>query len=160
MDGRKIALGSDRRGFQVKQRLIGFLREHGYETVDCGPDDEKVPVDYPIYGERVGNLVASGECAFGVVVCATGIGIMIAANKVHGVRCGIAYSDDVARLMREHNDANVIAFGQDHMDYPDIENRLRIFLTTAFQGGYHVSRIEQISDLERGVPIHQTPIMK
>ena len=155
----RIAIGSDRRGFDVKKRLVSFLSDMGNDVVDCGPEDDRWPVDYPIYGERVGNLVSSGDCKYGIVICATGTGIMIAANKVKGIRCGIGYSDDVTRLMREHNDANVIAFGQDHMDYDDIENRVRIFLVTKFLGGYHISRIKQLSDIENGVEIHQTPFL-
>jgi ribose 5-phosphate isomerase B len=84
---------------------------------------------------------------------------MIAANKVKGVRCGIAYTDAVARLMREHNDANVIAFGQDQMEYEDIEKRLGIFLNTDFLGGYHCSRINQINNIESDKPIAQSEII-
>ena len=144
----KIALGSDRRGMDYKNRLKGFLQAHGYETVDCGTNMDK-PVDYPIYAQRVGKLVASKECDFGVVVCATGIGICMAANKVEGIRCGIAYTDDVARLMREHNDANVICFGQNHMEYADCERRLGIFLGAAFAGDYHNIRIKQMGVLDK-----------
>lgn len=152
----KIAVGSDRRGFDYKYMVIKHLQKMGYEVIDVGPYDDKYPVDYPIYGEKVGLLVASKECRFGILVCATGIGIMIASNKVHGVRCGIAYNDDVARLMREHNNANVIAFGQDHMDYYDVERRIDIFLKTEFLGDYHVSRIREITDIENGKEIKQS----
>ena len=157
--GLRIAIGSDRRGFACKEKLIGHIIELGYEAVDVGPYDGELPVDYPIYGEKVGRLVARGDCDFGAVVCATGIGIMIAANKVDGVRCGMAYADDVAQLMREHNDANVIAFGQDHMRYSDIERRLDIFLGTSFLGGYHVARVQQLADIEKGMPITQSPFL-
>lgn len=156
----RIAIGSDRRGFDYKSRLIEHLREAGHEPVDVGPFDDALPVDYPIYAQKVGELVASGECERGVVVCATGIGVMIAANKVRGVRCGMAYTDDVARLMREHNDANVVAFGQDQMAYDDVERRLDIFLESPFAAGYHCSRIKQLADIEEGVPISQTPMQR
>lgn len=153
-----IALGSDRRGFQSKTKLIKYLNDNGYETIDVGPYDEDFPVDYPIYGEKVGEEVISGKAQYGVVICATGIGIMIAANKVKGIRCGMAYTDDVARLMREHNNANVIAFGQDHMEYQDMVNRLNIFLSTPFSAGYHCTRIQQLKDIEEGKEIKQTPL--
>ena len=153
----KIAIGSDRRGYDYKVALVKMLKELGYEIKDVGPYDDRYPVDYPIYGEKVGQEVAAGRCRYGVVVCATGIGIMMAANKVKGVRCGIAYTDDVARLMREHNDANVIAFGQSQMALEDVKRRLRIFLQTDFAGGYHRTRIKQLSDMECDIPITQTP---
>lgn len=156
----RIALGSDRRGFATKEKLLRHLEAKGVETLDFGPYTDADPVDYPIYGELVGGAVTSGECDFGVVVCATGIGIMIAANKVKGVRCGMAYTDEVARFMREHNDANVVAFGQDQMAYEDIERRLDIFLKSDFAGGYHCSRVQQLSDIENGLPIEQTPMAR
>lgn len=159
MEKMRIAIGSDRRGFACKTKLIKVLQKWGCEVVDVGPYNDSLPVDYPIYGEKVGNLVSTEECRYGVVICATGIGIMIAANKVQGIRCGMAYSDEVAKLMREHNDANVIAFGQDHMQYEDIEKRLEIFLNTDFLGGYHCARIHQLQCLEQGIAIEQSPIM-
>lgn len=155
-----IALGSDRRGFEAKEKLIRHLQKSGYEIVDVGPYDSSLPVDYPIYGEKVGRAVAARKARFGVVICATGNGILMAANKVNGIRCGMGYDDDVARLMREHNNANVICFGQDYMEYDDIERRLDIFLHTDFIGDYHISRVQQLSDIENGVSITQTPMKK
>ena len=154
-----IALGSDRRGFLYKQRLIEFLKQKGYEILDVGPYDDDIPYDYPIYGEKVGKAVAKGDAVFGVVVCGTGIGISIAANKVKGVRCGMAYDDEVAAWMRKHNDANVIGFGQDYMKYEDVEKRLEIFLNTAFLGDYHISRIQQIADIEQEKEIKQSSVL-
>jgi ribose 5-phosphate isomerase B len=152
----KIAIGSDRRGFDYKSKLTKYLKKNGYEVLDVGPYDDKLPVDYPIYGQKVGIEVAAGNCEFGVVICATGNGIMIAANKVKGVRCGMGYDDDVASLLRKHNDANVIAFGQNHMKYEDVEKRLNIFLHTDFLSDYHCARIEQISKIEDNKPIKQS----
>lgn len=156
----KIALGSDRRGFLAKQKLIAHLKENGYEILDVGPYDSSIPVDYPIYGEKVGIAVTGGEADFGVVICATGNGILMAANKVKGVRCGMGYGNEVAALMREHNNANVICFGQDYMEYEDIQRRLDIFLHTDFLGDYHCSRVQQLADIENGRPIEQTPVKK
>ena len=85
----KIAIGSDRQGFTYKTKIIEHLRSKNYEVVDVGPYNDEFPVDYPVYGEKVGLLVASAECEKGIVICATGVGIMIACNKVKGVRCGI-----------------------------------------------------------------------
>lgn len=152
----KIAIGSDRKGFEYKKEIINYLNKNSYETVDVGPFDDYYPVDYPIYGEAVGKKVANNECDKGIVICATGIGIMIACNKVKGVRCGMAYNDEVARLMREHNDANVIAFGQNQMKLDDVIRRIDIFLHTDFLADYHCTRIQQITDIENEKEIHQS----
>lgn len=154
----KIAIGNDRNGILYKQKLKAHLETLGHQVIDCGTNED-IPADYPVYGEIVGKLVSDGECDRGIVICATGVGICIAANKVKGVRAMTAYEDNVARLMRAHNDANVIAFGQDYMAYEDVERRVDIFLSTSFGGGYHLSRVQQITDIENGKPIHQTPIL-
>lgn len=154
----KIAIGNDRNGIGYKRRLTEHLKALGHEVVNCGTDED-FPADYPVHGERVGRLVAGGACDRGIVICATGIGICISADKVKGIRAGMAYNDDVARLMRVHNDANVIAFGQDFMSYEDVERRTDIFLTTDFAGSYHSTRVQQIRDIEEGKPICQTPVM-
>lgn len=158
VDGMKIAIGNDRNGIAYKRRLVKHLEILGYEVVNCGTDED-FPADYPVHGERVGRLVSTGECDRGIVICATGIGICISADKIKGVRAGIAYNDDIARLMRVHNNANVIAFGQDFMTYDEVEKRTDIFLTTNFAGGYHCTRVQQICDIESDKPIKQTPII-
>ena len=92
--------------------------------------------------------VASGNSNFGIVICTSGEGIAMAANKVDGVRCGIAYNDEVAKLMRQHNDANVIAFGQKFMSYDDVERRVHIFLETEFEGGRHQNRVDMLNKIK------------
>lgn len=154
----KIAIGNDRNGINYKNRLVEHLESIGHIVVNCGTD-ENFPADYPVHGERVGRLVADGKCDRGIVICATGIGICLAAGKVKGIRAGMAYADDVAKLMRVHNNANVIGFGQDFMTYEEVERRLDIFLNTAYAGGYHETRIQQICDIEENKAIMQTPIM-
>ena len=154
----KIAIGNDRNGIDYKRRLTAHLESHGHTVINCGTNED-FPADYPVHGERVGRLVASGECDRGIVICATGIGICMSADKVKGIRAGMAYNDDVARLMRVHNDANVVGFGQDFMTYEEVVKRTDIFLTTDFAGGYHCTRIQQIRDIEKNKPIAQTPIM-
>ena len=154
----RIAIGNDRNGIDYKNRLTAHLESLGHSVENCGTDED-FPADYPVHGERVGRLVVSGVCDCGIVICATGIGICMSADKVRGVRAGMAYNDDVARLMRVHNDANVIAFGQDYMSYEEVERRTDIFLTTEFAGGYHCTRINQIRDIEQDKPIAQTPII-
>lgn len=154
-----IAIGSDRRGFLYKSKLIVFLKNNGYVVVDVGPYNEKLPYDYPIYGEKVGKLVANKKAKYGIVICGTGIGIALAANKVKGVRCGIAYDDEVAAWMRKHNDANVIGFGQDFMPYKSVEKRVKIFLTTDFLGDYHRHRIKQLKQIENNERLTQSKVV-
>ncbi len=144
----KIAIGSDHAGYKLKQAIKKHLLQKGYEVLDVGTDDGTTSVDYPIYGEKAARAVASKEADFGVVVCGSAIGISIAANKVKGIRCGIAYNDEVASLMREHNDANMIAFGEREMDENDVLRRLDLFLTTPFAGGRHLRRVEELDQIE------------
>ena len=103
----KIAIGSDHGGVDQKDEVVKHLKEKGYEVVDVGTNSHD-SCHYPVYGAEVGKLVASKKCDFGIVICTSGEGIAIAANKIKGVRCGIGYNDEVSRLMRKHNDANVI----------------------------------------------------
>lgn len=154
----KIAIGADRRGFEYKERLVQYLKRNDYEVQDVGTYDS-IPCDSPVFAADVGKLVVSGECDYGVLICATGTGISIAANKVKGVMCGIGYDDEVTKKMREHNDANVIAFGASHMEYKDVERRLGIFLKTDFIGLHHLLRVNQIKDLEEGKTITQSPLI-
>ena len=105
-----IAIGSDHGGFALKEQVVVFLKEKGYEVKDLGCYSLD-SVDYPAYGHAVGKAVASGECEYGIVICTTGIGISIAANKVPGVRCALCSEPHSARMTREHNNANVLAMG-------------------------------------------------
>lgn len=155
----KIAFGCDRNGLDYKNRLIEHVKRLKYEVIDVGTR-EFVPCDSPYYASKVAELVASHECDYGVLLCGTSTGMAIAANKFKGIMCGVGYSDEVTRLMREHNNANVIAFGQDHMGYKDVQKRLDIFLTTSFSGLEHqAARIHQIQDIEEGKTIELTPIL-
>ena len=144
----KIAVGSDHGGLEYKNAIAAHLKENGYEVIDVGTYSLD-SCHYPLFGAEVARKVSSGECQFGVVVCTSGEGISMAANKIKGVRCGIAYNDDVARLMRQHNDANVISFGQKFMELKDVLRRVDIFLNTEFEGGRHLTRVEMINDLEK-----------
>ncbi len=141
----RIAIGSDHAGFLAKEEVVKFLKQEGYEVEDVGTYS-KDSCDYPIFGRKVGELVASKNCEFGVVICSSGEGIMMAANKVKGIRCGIAYNDQTAELLRQHNDANVISFGANFMDIDDIKRRLKIFLNTDFLGERHLRRVNLIEE--------------
>ena len=144
----KIAIGSDHGGYEYKEAVKAHLEAQGHEVVDVGTNSLE-SCHYPLYGAEVGRKVGSGECDYGVVICTSGEGISIAANKIKGVRCGIAYNDDVARLMRQHNDANVISFGQKFMELEDVLRRVDIFLSTEFEGGRHQTRVDMIKNLEK-----------
>ena len=144
----RIAIGSDHGGYDQKQEVIKHLKNKGYEVIDVGTDS-KESCHYPVYGAAVARSVASKESDFGIVICTSGEGIAIAANKIKGVRCGIGYNDEVSKLMRQHNDANVIAFGAKFMDTKDVIRRIDIFLSTEFEGGRHQTRVDLISDLEK-----------
>lgn len=144
----KISLGSDHGGLEYKNEIAKHLKEKGYEVIDCGTFTSD-SCHYPIFGKEAALKVASGECDFGIVVCTSGEGICIAANKVKGIRCGLGYNDEVSRLMRQHNDANMIAFGQKFMSLEDVLRRVDIFLSTDFEGGRHQTRVELIKDIEK-----------
>lgn len=143
----KIAVGSDHGGLEYKTAIAEHLKQKGFEVIDVGTYT-KDSCHYPLFGAEVGRKVASKECDFGVVVCTSGEGISIAANKIKGVRCGLCYNDEVARLMRQHNNANVIAFGQKFTKLEDVLRQVDIFLSTEFEGGRHQTRVDLISSLE------------
>jgi len=139
----KISIGSDHAGFAYKEEIKKYLVSKGYEVIDCGTYSTD-SCDYPIYAKAAAEKVASGEAKYGVLVCSSAEGIMIAANKVKGIRAGIGYNDDVSRLMRQHNNANMIAFAQNFMKLEDVFHRVDIFLETEFEGGRHERRVNEI----------------
>ena len=139
----KISIGSDHAGYNYKQEIIKYLEGKGHTVIDCGTNSLD-SCDYPIFGRAAAEKVANKEVDFGILVCSSGEGIMMTANKVKGVRAGLAYNDDVARLMRQHNDANMIAFGQSFMDLEDVLRRVDIFLKTEHEGGRHARRVSEI----------------
>ncbi len=140
----RIALGADHAGFELKERLKAHLREQGHEALDLGTNSTE-SVDYPDFGRAVGKAVAEGRADRGVLACGTGIGIAIAANKVKGVRAGVPNDLFATRLMREHNDANVIAFGARQTAAPLAEAMLDLFLETPFAGGRHERRVKKLN---------------
>lgn len=144
----KLAIGCDHGGFASKELLVKHLKELGHEVIDVGCFSTD-SVNYAEFGIKCAELVSSKTCEYGIVICTSGEGISMAANKVCGVRCGIAYNDEVAKLMRLHNDANVISFGAKFMPIEDIIRRTDIFLSTKFEGGRHVARVETINNYKK-----------
>jgi len=145
----RIAVGSDHAGFPLKEAVRVELQRLGHEVVDVGTDSATVSVDYPDYSIPVAERVARGEVDRGVVVCATGIGVSIAANKVNGARASVVTSDETARLTRQDNDSNVLALGAKTV--PSVEDALRwlrVWLETPFAGGRHARRVDEIRAYE------------
>ena len=143
-----IALGSDHGGFAMKQVVIKHLEERGIEYKDFGTYNTD-SCDYPIFGKAAAEAVASGECEKGIVICTTGIGISVVANKVKGVRCALCSEPHSARLTREHNDANVLAMGGALIGPDMAVDIVDTFLDTPFSGlEKHSRRIGEISDME------------
>ena len=142
----KIAVAADHGGYKLKEKVKEHLLERGIEVEDLGTHSEE-SVDYPIYGKLCGEAVASGQADLGVVVCGTGIGISIAANKVHGIRCGLCTSVEMAHLTKQHNNANILALGGRTTGE---ELAMEIFdewLDTQYEGGRHQRRVEMLDNL-------------
>lgn len=140
----RIAVGADHAGFELKERLKEYLQATGHDVLDLGTDST-ASVDYPDFGFAVARAVGSGEADRGVVVCGTGIGIAMAANRLPGVRAGVARDLFETQLMREHNDANVIGFGARITAFPLAEAMLDVFLSTPFAGGRHKERVDKLT---------------
>ena len=143
----KIGIASDHGGFELKEYLKEYLKRSGIEVSDFGTNSEE-PVDYPIYGERCARAVANGEVERGVVCCGTGIGISIAANKVAGIRCALCTDVNMARLSRQHNNANVLALGGRTTSKEEAQKILDAWLITEFEGGRHQRRIDMIDNIK------------
>ena len=141
-----IALASDHGGFRLKEQIKEHLEARGLDTKDLGTHSED-SVDYPIFGQKCGEAVASGEADLGIVVCGTGIGISIAANKVKGVRCGLCTSVEMAKLTKQHNNANILALGG-RTTAPELAMEIvDAWLDTEFEGGRHQRRVDMLDNM-------------
>jgi ribose 5-phosphate isomerase B len=143
----KVAVGCDHGGFILKESVVSTLERLGAEVVDLGCYDES-SVDYPVYGEKVARSVASGECALGVIMCGTGIGISIAANKVRGVRAAVVTNTYMAKLTKNHNNANIIALGGRVISPDEAAAIVEAWYTAEYEGGRHQRRLDMISAIE------------
>ncbi|MEE1199523.1 MAG: ribose 5-phosphate isomerase B [Christensenellales bacterium] len=143
----RIAIGNDHAGVELKRQLVVWLEKHGYEVVNFGTDSPE-STDYPVYAEKVAKAVTSGTCDRGILICGTGIGISIAANKLKGVRCALCADTCSAALTRLHNDANILAMGARIIGAALAESIVETFLTTEFMGAHHRNRIDMIAQLE------------
>jgi ribose 5-phosphate isomerase B len=145
----RIAVGSDHAGYELKSELAPALEADGHEVVDVGTDSEE-STDYPIYAAAAARMVAEGEADRAVLVCGSGVGVSIVANKVDGVRAVNAHDPDEAEMSRRHNDANVLALGGRRLAKDEADEIVERFLATDFEGGRHARRVDQITDVERG----------
>lgn len=143
----RISIASDHAGFEQKQELAAYLTSCGHDVVDCGPaSDDRV--DYPDFAALVAHDVADGSAEYGVLVCGTGIGMAVAANKIHGIRAVNVINTQFAELAREHNNANVVTLSGRFVELDENKRILDTFLSTAFGGGRHAGRVEKIMALE------------
>ncbi len=143
----KIAIGSDHAGFENKEKLKKTLDELGVEYEDCGTNSIE-SVDYPVFAKKVAEKVASGEVEQGILVCGSGNGMQIAANKVRGIRAALAWNEETAKLARQHNDANILSLPARMVSDEEAAKIVKSFLNAEFEGGRHARRVEEISEME------------
>ncbi|PWB68649.1 ribose 5-phosphate isomerase B [candidate division GN15 bacterium] len=144
----KVAIGADHKGFDYKEKIKAILKGLGIEVTDFGTTSHD-SVDYPDYGLKVAHAVADGSANYGITVCWTGNGMNIAANKVKGIRSGLALNPEMAVLARQHNDVNVLAIASKYVPETDLDLIVRAFLQTQFEGGRHIPRVDKIKSEER-----------
>jgi ribose 5-phosphate isomerase B len=144
----KIALAADHAGYEEKEKIKGTLDDLGVEYADMGTNSCD-SVDYPDYARKVGEAVASGEYEQGLLVCGSGTGMAIAANKVPGVRAAVAWNADIARLAREHNDANVLSLAARFSSQDEMDKIVRAWFDAHFDGGRHATRVDKIKQIEK-----------
>lgn len=143
-----IAFGNDHSAVELKKELIPYIESKGYKVVNLGTD-ETASVDYPVYGEKVARYVAEGKADFGIAVCGTGLGISLAANKVHGIRACVCSEPYTAKYSRLHNNCNVLCFGARVIGPELAKMIIDEFLGTEFEGGRHARRVDMIMAIER-----------
>ena len=143
----KIAIGSDHAGFDAKEEVKRYIESLGHEVNDVGTYDRE-RTDYPDYAHKVTRLVTGGQAERGILVCGTGIGVCIAANKVRGIRAALPYSVETARLARAHNDTNVLCLGGRTMTRAQREEMTKVWLETPFEGGRHAKRIDKLEEAD------------
>ena len=145
----KISVGTDHRGLEQKRMVTKIAEELGHAVVDQGTNSSE-SCDYPDIAKTVGSSVASGETDRGILICGTGIGMSIAANKVKGIRAALCSSNDQARLSREHNDTNVLCIRGDSFEESAVRELVSIWLKTEFEGGRHERRVDKVKQMEEG----------
>ncbi len=149
-----IGIGCDHTAIEAKREIIAYLGELGYAVRDFGADSPE-RTHYPVYGQKVARAVAGGECQKGIVICGTGVGIGMAANKTHGIRCVTCSEPYSAMMSRAHNDANMLAFGARVVGGEMAKLIVKSFLETEYEGGRHQQRVDMLADIERGADVSE-----
>ncbi len=144
----KIAIGNDHAAVNLKKEIMEYVQSLGHEVTNFGTDSTE-SCNYPEYGEKVGRAVAAGEYECGILICGTGVGISIAANKVNGVRAAVCSDATTARLVKEHNNANIIAFGERIVGVELAKDIVKAYLDAEFLGGRHAVRVAMFSEIEQ-----------
>lgn len=144
----KIAMGNDHAAVALKFAIKEYVESLGHEVINYGTDTN-ASCNYPEYGEKVGMAVAAGEADCGILICGTGVGISLAANKVNGIRCAVCSDTATARLVKQHNNANIIAFGERIVGVELAKDIVKSYLEAEFEGGRHQTRVDMIMDIER-----------
>ena len=145
----KVAIGSDHRGYQVKRKIVELVQRLGHDVIDCGTASDEA-VDYPDFALPVASAVSEGQVDRGILICGTGIGMSMTANKVHGIRAALCHDDVTAETSRRHNYANVMCLSADLLGERLIDRMIEIWLTTQFDGGRHARRVDKIKKIEDG----------
>ena len=143
----KIAIGSDHGGYELKGKLLEFMKSEGYDALDMGTHS-KESCDYPLIGFEVAKAVSEGKAERGVLICKTGVGMVIIANKVHGVRAAVCYNNEITKSSREHNDCNIAVFAANYTDFKSAKEMLGLWLKTPALAERHAKRVGQIKEIE------------
>ena len=154
----KIAIGADHGGFALKSDITHFLKSEGHETADFGtfsPD----ACDYPQFAQKVAKAVSEKKAELGILICKSGNGMAMVANKYPGVRAAICFDKDVAILSRQHNDANILVLGSEHI-FDEPENIVKVWLSAPFEGGRHKRRVDQIKNIEKKISLSAPALKK
>ena len=144
---KKIVIANDHAAVGMKFKIKEYLEGKGYEVINLGVDKDE-PVDYPDYAYKACEKIINKEVDLGVLICGTGIGMSIAANKVKGIRAALCMNSELAEMSRRHNDANILCLGARYIDFEKAKNIIKVFLSTEFEGGRHERRIQEIKDIE------------
>lgn len=149
----KIAIGSDHGGYELKNRIVEFLKAEGHKVEDLGTHS-KESCDYPLIGFEVASAVGEGSAERGILICKTGVGMVIIANKVHGVRAAACYDVEIAKTSREHNDTNICVLAASYTDAKSAKEIIKVWLATLHEGERHARRVKQIKDIETKLKGH------
>ena len=141
----KVAIGNDHRGFSLKKKILQKFSHIPFINIGCDSDER---VDYPDYAKKVAQKISQGECERGILICGSGVGMSIVANKFPGIRASLVWDSKVAKLTREHNDSNVLCLSADLVDEKKIFDIIQVWLETSFEGGRHATRLQKIQSIE------------